>query len=53
MNYKSYLGEPLVAGAFGGFLKWITLRETWFDGVVSIVSGAICALYLRPFFQPI
>lgn len=46
-------GQGLVAGAMGGVVRWLTLREHPRDGVVSIVIGAICAVYLTPLAFPI
>lgn len=44
---------PLViAGALGGVVRWLTLRDHWTDGVISIVVGAICALYASPLVLP-
>ncbi len=33
-------------------MRWLTLREHWSDGVVSLVVGSICALYLGPLVEP-
>lgn len=41
-----------MAGAAGGLVRWLTLRESWRDGVVSLVVGSICALYLGPLVEP-
>lgn len=46
-------GKGAVAGALGGLVRWITLRDHWTDGVLSVVVGAICALYLGPLVAPI
>ena len=45
-------GKLVVAGALGGVVRWLSLRETWQEGLVSIVVGAICAVYLTPLFTP-
>lgn len=45
-------GQGLVAGALGGVVRWLTLRERPRDGAVSIVIGAICAMYLTPVAFP-
>ena len=39
-------GQLLIAGALGGVVRWLSLRECWKDGLVSIVIGGICSLYL-------
>lgn len=41
------------AGALGGLVRWITLRNNWKEGVGSILVGAICAMYLGPIVTPI
>lgn len=43
----------IVAGALGGLIRWVTLREHWQNGLISIVVGAICALYLSPLAEPL
>lgn len=46
--------EPvIIAGAAGGFVRWVTLRERFLDGVASVAVGAVCALYLSPLAEPI
>lgn len=37
-----------VAGALGGVVRWLTFKERWQDGLISIVVGAICAVYVTP-----
>lgn len=44
--------KALIAGALGGLVRWITLREHWRDGAISIVVGALCSLYLAPLGEP-
>ena len=50
-------GQVLLAGAAGGIIRWMTLRQSWQEGLISIFSGAICAFYLGPLgtwiFRPI
>lgn len=46
-------GQVILAGAAGGIVRWLTLRESWRDGLVSIIVGAICALYLGPLIEPL
>lgn len=41
-----------VAGALGGVVRWLTLRSSLADGLISIVVGAICAIYLGPVCLP-
>lgn len=43
----------MVAGAAGGLVRWITLGETWREGVGSLIVGGLCALYLGPLAVPI
>jgi hypothetical protein len=45
-------GQLALAGALGGLVRWLTLRERWQDGMISLVVGAICALYLGPLAIP-
>lgn len=45
-------GQLLLAGALGGVVRWLTLRDHWSDGLISIVVGAICALYISPLAIP-
>jgi len=45
--------QLLVAGALGGLVRWITLRDKWTDGLASVVVGTICALYVSPLTIPI
>lgn len=44
--------ELLLSGALGGVVRWLTLRDHWSDGIVAIIVGAICALYLAPLAVP-
>lgn len=54
----SWLGLPekafplLIAGALGGVVRWLTLRDHWTDGLISILVGAICSLFLSPLALP-
>jgi hypothetical protein len=45
--------QALMAGALGGVVRWLTLREDWRSGLISITVGAICSLYLSPLAIPI
>lgn len=40
--------QAAIAGALGGAVRWMTLREDWRQGLVSIFVGAVCAVYLGP-----
>ncbi len=46
-------GQLAVAGALGGVVRWLSLRENWRDGLISIAIGGICALYLGPMTLPL
>jgi hypothetical protein len=46
-------GKAAPAGALGGIVRWVTLREHWRDGMLSLLVGAICAVYLGPLVAPI
>ena len=46
-------GKAALAGALGGIVRWVTLREHWRDGVLSLLVGSICAVYLGPLVAPI
>lgn len=46
-------GKAAVAGALGGLVRWITLREKPREGLGALIVGAICALYLGPIVEPI
>ena len=41
-----------LAGALGGCVSWLTRKGSFSDGMVQIVVGAICALYLSPLAIP-
>lgn len=45
-------GQVAIAGGLGGLVRWLTLRTHWLDGLISIIVGAICALYLGPLAEP-
>lgn len=42
-----------VAGALGGVVRWLTLKQPPLDGLISVVVGAICAVYIGPSIIPI
>lgn len=37
-----------IAGAAGGLVRWLALREHWTDGIVAILVGGVSAVYLAP-----
>ena len=45
--------KAVAAGAAGGIVRWVTLRQNWKEGVSSIVVGGLCALYLGPIVTPL
>lgn len=45
-------GQALIAGGLGGLVRWLSLKESFRDGLVSVTVGAICALYLSPLALP-
>jgi hypothetical protein len=49
----SDLGQAALAGAAGGLVRWLTLRDSWRDGLASLFVGGICAIYLSPLAQPV
>ena len=49
---KTDLGQAALAGAAGGAIRWITLRERPRDGFVSLLVGSICAIYAGPLVEP-
>ncbi|MCW1920810.1 hypothetical protein NX862_18785 [Rhodobacter sp. KR11] len=51
--FTSDQARAALAGAAGGVVRWVTLRERWQDGFASLIVGAICALYLGPVVEPL
>lgn len=49
---QSDAGTAAMAGAAGGLVRWLTLRERPRDGIAALVVGSICALYLGPLAEP-
>ena len=45
-------GKAALAGALGGVVRWITLRDSWKEGVPALAVGAICAVYIGPLVEP-
>lgn len=50
---SSDAGRAAVAGALGGIVRWITLRERPREALGSLVVGAISAVYLGPLVAPL
>lgn len=46
--FASASGKLMIAGALGGVVRWLTLREGWIDGLASVVIGSITAVYVGP-----
>lgn len=44
--------QLLLAGALGGVVRWLTLRDHWSDGLIAVVVGGICSVYLSPLAVP-
>lgn len=40
--------QQAIAGAAGGLVRTLTLRDNWREGAANLVVGAICAVYLPP-----
>lgn len=52
---QSVFGEQTAAaisGAAGGAVRWMTVRQGWRDGLISVVVGSICSIYLSPLVEP-
>lgn len=50
--WKQIAGSPILAGAAGGLVRWLTLRSKPLDGAISILVGGISAAYLGPLASP-
>lgn len=46
-------GRAALAGALGGVVRWITLRDKPREAMGSLIVGSICAVYLGPLVDPI
>jgi len=46
-------GRAIFAGAMGGLVRWLSLRDNWKEGMTAVLVGAICALYLGPLIEPL
>jgi hypothetical protein len=49
----SDVGRAAIAGALGGVVRWITLRERPREAISSLIVGGVCAIYLGPLVEPI
>lgn len=45
--------QAVVAGAAGGLVRWLTLRDDWRSGSAALIVGALCAVYLGPLVYPV
>lgn len=50
--FASDKAELAAAGAAGGLVRWLTLRERPREGLISVTVGALCSLYLGPVGSP-
>ena len=46
-------GQAALAGAAGGVVRWVTLRDNWREGLTGLAVGSICAIYLGPLVVPL
>jgi hypothetical protein len=46
-------GQLLIAGVAGGIVRWATLKEKWPDGLISILVGALCSVFVGPAAFPL
>ena len=46
-------GRAAIAGAAGGIVRWVTLRDRWSEGLTGLAVGSLCAIYLGPLAEPI
>lgn len=46
-------GRAAIAGALGGVVRWVTMREKPKEAAGSLIVGSICAVYLGPLVEPI
>lgn len=47
---KAHLG---IAGSLGGLVRWLALSERPQRGIISIIVGGLCAIYLSPLVGPL
>lgn len=43
----------VIAGVLGGIVRWLTLRHSWQEGILTMIVGGICASYLGPLMLPL
>lgn len=48
-NFWTANGQLILAGAAGGLVRWLTLREDWRAGLISVTVGLIMSVYVGPF----
>lgn len=48
-NFWANHGQLVLAGAAGGLVRWLTLKQHWVDGLISVSIGAILAIYIGPY----
>jgi len=46
-------GRAAIAGAAGGLVRWVTLRDDWREGMTGLIVGSLCAIYLGPLAEPL
>lgn len=51
--YSVDAAKAALAGAAGGVVRWITLRQSAREGFGAILVGSLGALYAGPIVQPI
>ena len=47
------LTKAFAIGVLGGVVRWLTLRHNIREGLVTILVGGICAMYLGPLALPL
>lgn len=52
LAFASADGPVIVAGCFGGALRWAFLRPKMWDGIINIGVGGVLAYYLAPIAIP-
>ena len=53
MSMHDWLPDPhhlsdVIAGALGGAVRWAALKLPFRDGLLALLIGSICALYMAP-----
>ena len=49
----SIKGQTVLAGAVGGACRWLTLREDWRSGLISVCVGGALSAYGTPLVLPL